>query len=83
MLRSVTGYRGDKLSRFRGTLGLFQTGRITWNRFVQWEPFWEELLNYGATEHDDCPDALVLMLKAMLGAGRMQPSWGEWSDSDW
>ena len=83
VLRSVTGYRGDKLSRFRGTLGLFQTGRITWNRFVQWEPFWEELLNYGATEHDDCPDALVLMLKAMLGGGRMQPSWGEWSDSDW
>jgi hypothetical protein len=78
VLRGVTGYRGDKLSRFRGILGLFQTGRIRWNRFVNWEPFWAELTNYGATDHDDCPDSLLLAIKGLVGQGRLQPSWGEW-----
>lgn len=80
VLRSVTGYRGDKLSRLRGTLGLFQTGRIKWNRFINWEPFWSELVNFGATDHDDCPDSLVLMLKGLVGTGRLQPAWGQWAD---
>ena len=79
-IRAVTGYRGDKLTRFRGTLGLFQTSRITWNRWINWEPFWEEMLNFGSGEHDDCVDAFVLMIKALVGSGRLQPSWGQWSD---
>jgi hypothetical protein len=78
VLRAVTGYRGDKLSRFRGILGLFQTGRITWNRWINWEAYWNELLNYGATDHDDCPDSLLLAVKGLVGPGRLQPAWGEW-----
>jgi len=78
VLRGVTGYRGDKLSRFRGVLGLFQTGRVKWNRWINWDAFHAELLNYGATDHDDCPDALLLAIKGLVGPGRLQPAWGEW-----
>jgi hypothetical protein len=80
VLRGVTGYRGDKLSRFRGVLGLFQTGRVIWNRWINWEPYWQELLNYGATDHDDCPDSFLLAVKGLVGPGRLQPAWGEWRD---
>jgi hypothetical protein len=78
VLRGVTGYRGDKLSRFRGVLGLFQTGRIKWNRWINWEAYWSEFLNYGSTDHDDCPDSFLLAVKGLVGQGRLQPSWGEW-----
>lgn len=80
VLRAVTGYRGDKLSRFRGILGLFQTGRIKWNRWINWDAYWQELLNYGATDHDDCPDSLLLAVKGLVGPGRLQPAWGEWRE---
>jgi hypothetical protein len=75
-------WRGDKLTRLRGTFGLFQMGKIGWNRWVNWAPFFSELKNYGSTDNDDCPDALVLAVKGLLGPGRMQPSWGEWGDGD-
>lgn len=78
VLKAVTGYRGDKLSRFRGTLGLFQTGRVGWNRYINWEPYWQEMINFGATDHDDCPDSFVLMIRGLVGTGRLQPAWGEW-----
>lgn len=78
VLRGVTGYRGDKLSRLRGVLGLFQTGRVTWNRYVNWEPYWAELMNYGSADHDDCPDSMLLAIKGLIGPGRLQPAWGEW-----
>lgn len=74
----VTSLRGDKLTRLRGSFGLFQTGRITWNRFINWEPFWSELLNYGNADHDDCPDAMVMALKAVIGQGQLQTAWDEW-----
>jgi hypothetical protein len=80
VLRGVTGYRGDKLSRFRGVLGLFQTGRVLWNKWLNWDAFHAELLNYGATDHDDCPDALLLAIKGLVGPGRLQPAWGQWRD---
>ena len=78
VLRSVTGYRGDKLDRLRGFMGLFQTRRIVFNRWINWEPYWNELLNFQSTDHDDCPDSLVLMLKGLVGTGRLQTAWGEW-----
>ena len=76
--RPQTSWRGDKLSRLRGTFGLFQTGRIGWNKFINWEPFWNELLNYGNADHDDCPDAMVLAIKGLVGQGQLQTAWDEW-----
>jgi phage terminase large subunit-like protein len=78
VLKGVTGYRGDKLSRLRGTFGLFQTGRVLWNRWISWESYWSEFLNYGSTDHDDCPDSFLLSVKGLVGQGRLQPAWGEW-----
>lgn len=78
VLKGVTGYRGDKLSRLRGTFGLFQTGRVVWNRWISWEAYWSEFLNYGSTDHDDCPDSFLLGVKGLVGQGRLQPAWGEW-----
>lgn len=78
VLRGVSGYRGDKLSRLRGILGLFQTKRIIWNRWINWEPYWRELENFGTGDHDDCPDSLVLTIRGLIGTGRLQPAWGEW-----
>ena len=81
VLKAVTGYRGDKLSRFRGALGLFQTGRILWNRWINWDNgYWPEFLNYGSTDHDDCPDSFLLAIKGLVGPGRLQPAWGQWRD---
>ena len=80
VLRGITGYRGDKLTRFRGTFGLFQTGRVTWNRWINWEPFHQEMKNFGSTDHDDCPDSFLLAVRGLIGAGRLQPAWGEWAD---
>jgi hypothetical protein len=77
-LSPVTGWRGDKLTRLRGTFGLFQMGKVGWNRWINWEPFWRELLNFGSVDHDDCPDSMVLCMKGLLGPGRLQPTWGEW-----
>lgn len=83
VLRSITGYRGDKLSRLRGSFGLFQTGRVIWNRWINWGNgpgggYWDEFLNYGSTEHDDCPDSFLLAIRGLVGTGRLQPAWGEW-----
>lgn len=78
VLHAVQNYRGDKLDRLRGFMGLFQTQRIIFNRWINWEPYWSELLNYQSTDHDDCPDSLVLALKGLIGTGRLQPAWGEW-----
>jgi hypothetical protein len=81
VLRPVAGLKGDKLSRLRGTFGLFQMKRVIWNRFINWDPFFNELINFGSVDHDDCPDAMVLCVKGLLGPGQMQPSWGSWAEA--
>jgi predicted phage terminase large subunit-like protein len=80
--RPVTSWRGDKLTRLRGTFGLFQMGKVTWNRWINWDPFWNELLNYGNADNDDCPDAMVLAIKGLVGQGQVETAWGEWDALD-
>lgn len=79
VLRGVGNYRGDKWMRLRGVLGLFQTGRVGWNRWINWDPYWNELLNFQMCDHDDCPDSMLLTIGGLIGAGRLQVAWGEWS----
>ena len=45
-------------------------------------PFWNELLNYGNADHDDCPDSMVLGIRSVIGAGQLQTSWDEWGGDD-
>lgn len=79
VLRGVKGYRGDKLSRFRGTFGHFQLGNVTFNEIWKWEEYWSEFLNFGFTDHDDCVDSFVLMCLGLLG-GQAELVWGDWDD---
>jgi predicted phage terminase large subunit-like protein len=82
LLKAVTGLRGDKLTRLRGTFGMFQNGRIAWNEFINWQPFWNELLNYGHADHDDCPDAMWLAVKGLVGQGQVESAWDDWAADD-
>lgn len=79
VIRAVTGYKGDKFTRFRGILGLFQTGRISFNRWIDWTPYFSELENVGQSDHDDCSDSFVLLVRELVGQGRLQTAWGEWA----
>lgn len=78
VLRPIDDMSGDKLSRLRGRLGLFQLGRITWNELINWEPYWNELLNFQSCDHDDCPDSMLLMLRGLVGQGQIQTAWDRW-----
>jgi hypothetical protein len=79
-LSSVTKWHGDKMRRLRGTFGLFQQKKVIWNEYINWEPVWSELLNFGMADHDDCVDAMVLCLRALLGPGAAETAFGEWED---
>lgn len=78
ILKPIDDMSGDKLSRLRGRLGLFQTGRITWNELINWEPYWGELTSFGSCDHDDCPDSMLLALRGLVGQGQIQTAWDRW-----
>jgi hypothetical protein len=83
ILKGVDGYRGDKLSRFRGSFGMFQTGRIRWNRFINWEPYWSEMLQMGTgADHDDCVDSFMLAHRGCCGSGQYETVWGRWESEE-
>jgi hypothetical protein len=65
----VTGIRGDKLSRFRGIMGLFQTHRVIFNKYRDWSVVLEEVLNLGHTAHDDCADGVQILLDQLFRRG--------------
>lgn len=79
VLKGVDGYRGDKLSRFRGSFGMFQTGRIRFNRFINWDSYWDEMLQMGTgADHDDCVDSFMLAFYGCVGRGQYETLWGRW-----
>lgn len=65
----VSGVRGDKLARFRGVMGLFQTHRVVFNKYMDWQVVLEEILNLGHTAHDDCADAVQILLDQLFRRG--------------
>lgn len=65
----VTGVRGDKLARFRGVMGLFQTHRAVFNKYRDWSIVFEEILNLGHTAHDDCADGVQILLERLFSRG--------------
>ncbi|WP_338442338.1 hypothetical protein VZG28_05035 [Synechococcus elongatus IITB4] len=79
---------GDKLSRLRGIMGLFQTKRIIWNKYIDWSVPVDEVLNFGATAFDDCVDALVMLAKGLTKRGPIdivrqgEPIEQEWEQTD-
>ena len=68
----VKGFKGDKLSRLRGVLGLYEHKKVVWNKWRKWNILEDELLNFGQTAHDDCVDSMVLTMGGLLRRGQLQ-----------
>ena len=68
----VTGFRGDKLARFRGIMGMFEDRKIIFNRYRNFTNMFEELTNFGVSGHDDCVDALVWLVTGLMKKGNLQ-----------
>jgi phage terminase large subunit-like protein len=68
----VRGVRGDKLARFRGVMGLFETGRVVFNKYRDFRVTFDEIMNLGHSPHDDCADALQILLERLFLRGRLE-----------
>jgi len=68
----VKGFKGDKLARLRGVLGLYENRRVVWNKWRKWDVLEEELLNFGHSSHDDAVDSMVLTMGGLLRRGNLQ-----------
>ena len=68
----VKGFRGDKLARFRGIIGMFEDKKIIFNRYRNFSAMFEELTNFGISSHDDCVDALVWLVTGLMRKGNLQ-----------
>ena len=68
----VKGFRGDKLARFRGIMGMFEDRKIIFNRYRNFSNMFEELTNFGVSGHDDCVDALVWLVTGLMKKGHLQ-----------
>lgn len=71
-VRPVTNVRGDKLARFRGVMGLFQTQRVLFNKYREFQVVFDEVLNLGHAPHEDCADALQILLERLFHRGRAE-----------
>lgn len=68
----VKSFRADKLSRFRGIMGMFEDRKIIFNRFRNFTDMFDELTNFGVSSHDDCVDALVWLVNGLARKGKLQ-----------
>ena len=68
----VKGFKGDKLARLRGVLGLYEHKKVVWNKYRKWTILEEELLNFGHSAHDDAVDSMVLTMGGLLRRGSLQ-----------
>ena len=68
----VKGFKGDKLARLRGVLGLYERKKIVWNKYRKWTVLEDELLNFGHSTHDDAVDSMVLTIGGLLRRGYLQ-----------
>ena len=68
----VKGFKGDKLARLRGVLGLYEHKKVIWNKWRKWDVLEDELLNFGHSQHDDAVDSMVLTMGGLLRRGSLQ-----------
>lgn len=68
-IHEVKGFRGDKLSRFRGTLGILEHKKVVFNRYRKFDALFEQLINVGATSHDDLLDAYTWLITFLQRRG--------------
>lgn len=68
-IHEVKGFRGDKLSRFRGTLGILEHKKVVFNKYRKFDALFEQLINVGATSHDDLLDAYTHLITFLQRRG--------------
>ena len=68
----VKGFRGDKVARFRGIMGLFEQRKIIFNKYRKMGHLTDEIINFGVSSHDDCVDALVWLCNGLMTRGKLE-----------
>lgn len=68
----IKGFRGDKVARFRGIMGLFEQRRIKFNKYRKFQALTDEIVNFGVSSHDDCVDALVWLCNGLMSKGKLE-----------
>ena len=68
----VKGFRGDKVARFRGIMGLFEQHKILFNKYRKFQALTDEIVNFGVSSHDDCVDALVWLCNGLMSRGKLE-----------
>jgi phage terminase large subunit-like protein len=74
-IKPVSGIRGDKLARFRGVIGLFETQRVIFNKYRDFQVVFDEVMNLGHAPHDDCADAAQILLHQLFRRGSVEVDW--------
>ena len=69
-VHEVKGFRGDKIARFRGTLSLLESGKVTFNKYRKFDALFDQLVNIGATSHDDLLDAYTWLITFLQRRGQ-------------
>lgn len=68
----IKGFRGDKVARFRGIMGLFEQHKILFNKYRKFQALTDEIVNFGVSSHDDCVDALVWLCNGLMSRGKLE-----------
>lgn len=69
-IHEVKGFRGDKVARFRGTLGLLENKKVIFNKYRKFDALMDQLVNIGATAHDDLLDAYTWLITFLQKRGQ-------------
>ena len=68
-IHEVKGFRGDKIARFRGTLGLLENKKVIFNKYRKFDALVDQLINIGATSHDDLLDSYTWLMTFLQRRG--------------
>ena len=74
-ISAVKGFRGDKLARLRGIMGLFEHKKIIFNKYRDFSCMVDEIVNFGHSPHDDCADSLNIVVQGLMRRGKAQIEW--------
>lgn len=68
-IHEVKGFRGDKIARFRGTLGLLENKKVIFNKYRKFDALFDQLINVGSTAHDDLLDSYTWLITYLQRRG--------------
>lgn len=71
----IKGFRGDKLARLRGMMGLLEGRKVIFNKYRDFGAMVDEIVNFGHAPHDDMADSLNLVVQGLMRRGRIDIEW--------